>query len=241
MTILDLELFIRKILTKTTATSFLAADILLLENKYYEDVVAELIKESAASKWPFGDSNYTGFPTYTFNLIAGTRVYDIDTSVTGALVILGVEIQNASGDYYVISPISLSNIHNTGISQSEFLETSGSPLYYEKRENQIVLYPAPATANVTLTAGCRIFFLRTADTFTAAQQTAGTKEPGFPSPYHDAIGYGVASDYWSDKDLERASYYERKYQRRIKSLLDFISRRDQDVKKAMQNRITKYV
>lgn len=240
MTIANLQTFIRY-LTGTDSTSLTDANLLIFINQEYERIVGKLISETAGAIWQFGDSNYTAFPTYTFDLTAGTRAYDIDTSLTGVLTIMGVEILNSSSDYYLIHPISLREIHELNISQSEFFETSGSPLYYEKRENQLVLYPAPAAANVTLTAGCRIFFLRTADIYTAAQVTTGSKVPGFPSPWHDAIGYAVAYIVAIANDMPRANKLLQLALLKEKELLDFISRRDQDNRKIMTNKKIKYI
>ena len=93
----------------------------------------------------------------------------------------------------------------------------------------IVLYPAPATANVTLTAGLKVFYLRTADIFTSAQVTTGTKEPGFPSPWHDLLAYGSAYDVALANGLPNINQLRTEYERKLQEMLDFISRRDQAV------------
>src|SRR3990167_3578468 len=177
MTIADINILSRY-LCDADSTSLTAANLLIFINKAYERITGKLITATGNSPWPFGDSNYTAFPIYTLNLTNSTAEYQID-SLTTPLNIMAVEIMDEDGNYYPIKPLTLTQIRETGYSQSEAYETDGAPLFYEKRENMVVLYPAPDNGvSVTLTAGLRIFFLRTADTYTETQRSTGTKEPG---------------------------------------------------------------
>ena len=75
------------------------------------------------------------------------------------------------------------------------MKKDGLPMYYDKQGSSLLLYPAPAAGNVTLTAGLKVFFKRTADNFTLAQVTTGTKEPGFVSTCHMILAYKAALPY----------------------------------------------
>ena len=155
---------------------------------------------------------------------------------------MAVEILDEDGNWHTIEPITLQDIRAMGIAQSEFMETDGRPVYYEKRENAIVLYPAPDNGvSVTLASGLRIFFLRTADVFTAAQVTTGTKEPGFPSPYHMLIVYMAAMPYLINYHPAKIVYYENKRIQLEKDLLNFVSRRNQDEKPIMTMKTEPYI
>ena len=116
-----------------------------------------------------------------------------------------------------------------GLGQVEYQKTDGIPTEYEKRENMVVLYPAPDNGvSVTLTAGLKIFFLRTADVFTSSEVTTGTKEPGFPSPWHEILAYEAAYMYAVTRQLPNANQLKADVMQKEKELLAFISRRNQD-------------
>lgn len=229
MTIANLETLTR-FLTNTNSTSFTAANLLILDNKYYEQIVGRIISETAGARWQFGDFNYTAFPTFTLDMVNSTAEYSLTDLSTDPLTIMGVEVLDNSGIWHKLDRTSLREIHTGGNAQVEYYKTDGRPQEYEIRDSELVLYPAPDNGvNVTLTAGLKIFYLRTADKFTPAQQTTGTKEPGFPSPWHDMLSYGPAYDYALSNPLAKlpAGSFKAEYERKMEEMLDFISHRDQ--------------
>lgn len=240
MTIADIETLTR-FLTKTTTVSLTAPNLLIIENKYYEEITGKILSETAGGEWPYGDSNYTAFPDYTENLVDSQAEYDIGAFGTGGdetpLVILGVEVLNVDGIYETLRPITLQELTERGTAQTEFFKTDGKPQFYEKRENLIVLYPAPDNGvNVTFASGLKVFYLRRADIFTSAEVTTGTKEPGFPSPWHDLLSYGPAYDVALANGLSSANGFKAEYDRRLKEMLDFLSIRNQDDRKVLTMR-----
>lgn len=241
MTIADLQTLTR-FLTKTNTTSLTAANLLILQNKYYEEIVGKIITETSGADFQFGDINYTAFPTYTISMTNGTSAYDLSALSTRALAIMGAEVVDNAGDSHPLSRTSLRKIRDMGFAQSEYSPTSGQPIEYEIRDSQIVLYPAPDNGvTVTLTNGLRIFYLRTADIFTSAQVTTGTKEPGFPSPWHDLLAYGPAYDVAITNGLPNANYFKLEYDKRMKEMLQHISKQDQDVRTVMRNKKINYI
>ena len=221
-----------RFLSNTTSANFSDANLLMLVNKYYEEVTGRILAETSID-WPYGDFNYTAFPTFTITMTAGTQSYDLrdwgTTDETAPLVILGAEVLDDDGDWHVLKRISLlKDVHPTA--QAEYAETDGLPYEYELRDNLIVLYPAPAAADVTVTNGLKLFFLRTADRYTSAEVTTGTKEPGFPSPWHDILSYGMAYDYAIANNLPNANFLRAEYDRRMNELLKFIAHRDKTVR-----------
>jgi hypothetical protein len=168
------------------------------------------------------------------NLVNSQAEYQID-SLTAPLTIMAVEILDKNSNYYPIKPITLRDIREDGYAQSEFYETDGAPQYYEKRENMVVLYPAPDNGvNVTLTNGLKIFFLRTADTYTSAQVTTGTKEPGFPSPWHDILAYEAALLYCLNYKKDRVAFLMAERDKREKELMDFMGMRNMDERQILR-------
>lgn len=235
MQIQDIQTLAR-FLTNTDATSFTDANLLILENQSYERVVGKLIKETTGGKWQFGDDNYTAFPDYVGDLVNSQAEYDLDTLFTDTpLTVIGVEILDQDGIYQLIKPITLERIHSFGVAQSEYQKADQRPLEYEKRENQLVLYPAPDNGvSVTLTGGIKVFYLRTADVFTSAQVSTGTKVPGFPSPWHDILAYETAYHYAVTNGLPNANVLFQEFNRKEQEMHDFISRRNQDDRKIIR-------
>lgn len=239
MTITEINTLIR-FLTNTSSTSLTDAQLLILVNKEYEKVVGEIIKETAGSKWQFGDFNYTAFPTFTVNMTNNVRDYDLRDWGTSddstILTIMGVEVKDIDGLWHPLRRITLDHIHNNFLQgEADYQSSGGLSDEYSLRDNMISLYPTPSSTYMTLTAGLKLFFLRTADKFTSAEVTTGTKEPGFPSPYHDILAYGSAYDYALKSGLPNANQLLGERSRKMEELLNFIANRDQDVKYRFKN------
>ena len=242
MIIADIQTLAR-FLTNTDTTSFTYPNLLILVNHSYERIVGKLIVATQGGNWMFGDSNYSAFPDYITDLVSAQPDYDLDTIFDDTpLNIMGIEILDVDGNYQPIRPITLREIREKGFSQTNYLSDDGQPSEYEKRENIIVLYPAPDNGvSVTLTNGLKIFYLRTADVFTSGQVTTGTKEPGFPSPYHDIISYEVAYHYSIANGLPNTNFLKAELDRKEKELLAFISERGQDRRKVMTPKRINYI
>ena len=241
MTIASIEQFTRWLTQKNT-TSLPAADLLILENKYYEQIVGKIIAETSGADWQFGDRNYEAFPTFTITMSNGVAAYDLNDAASVPLTVYGVEVQDNSGDWHPLNKTSFRKIREGGTAQPEYTPTSGFPREYELRDSQIVLYPAPDNGvTVTLTNGLRLYYLRTADIFTSAQVTTGTKEPGFPSPWHDLLSYGPAYDIALRENHPMANHFKAKYDAGLKDLLSFMGKRDQDARPAIKPKLSNYV
>jgi len=171
-------------LASADSNNFPVADFTRLANVYYYRLVLEAWK--ADSKWKFDDSNQATQPNATQNLVADQQEYTIPT---GALKIRRVAIKDDQGTWHDLEPIVEEDIHEP---LDEFEDTSGTPRAYRLIGNDIVLYPAPAAADVTTTDGLKVWFLREIDEFTAADTT---QEPGIAEPFHHLIAVGAAYDF----------------------------------------------
>src|SRR3990167_7678316 len=188
----------------------------------------------------YGDLNYTGFPTFTITMTNSTEAYDFNDWITTTsqqtiarstpLVILGADVLDNGGVWHLLDRISEDYIRNNlGIALSEYQKTDGRPQEYALRDNLIVLYPAPDNGvSVTLSSGLRLYYLRSGDIFTSAEVTTGTKEPGFPRPWHDLMSYGSAYDYAIASGLRNAAQLKFEYDTRMKEMLDFIAGKDRE-------------
>ena len=237
MTIADINTLARFLVGADT-NSYVAANLLITVNAAYERIVGKILEKTSGSRWKFGDFNRTAFPTFSITMTNAIQSYDFrdwltttdqqTLSNTTPLVIIGVEVLDNSGEPHVLKRISLEEIHAQDIGFDNYQETDGLPQEYEIRDNLIVLYPAPATARVTLTNGLILYYLRSAEVFTSAEVTTGTKEPGIPRPYHDILAYEAAYTFAIAKGLDNANRLKAELDRKEKELLEFISKRDQD-------------
>src|SRR3990167_4292414 len=188
-TIADINTWAR-FLSDSDTGSYTAANLLIAVYQAYEEVVSLLLRSDG--RWQFDDNNFTTFPIATTTLVNSQPDYTFDTT---HLKTLRVEIKDASGNFYQIEPIDIDDIQG-GIATTEFFETDGRPVYYDKQGSSLWLYPAPDNGvSVTLADGLKVYFQRTADIFTSAQVTTGTKQPGFASPFHMLLAYKAAKSY----------------------------------------------
>lgn len=219
-TISEIQNFTR-FLCDANTDSYTAANLLITNNLAYEDVVGKILL--ADGRWQFDDNNFTTFPIATTTLVSGQRDYTFDVS---HLRIERVEILDQNGDYYKLDPRDLSD---SNVSDTEYSQGSGRPSEYDVRGSSILLDPPPdAGISVTLAAGLKVFFQRTADVFTAAQVTTGTKVPGFASPFHMLIAYKSALPYCLKYKPERVQAIQLEVDRMERKMVEFYSKRNKD-------------
>jgi len=218
-------------LVDADSTSYTDADLLRRVNQAYEEVVGKLI--ALDKNWNFGDSNYTSLPTGLQTMTAATHEYAF---VSTFLTIVGASVEDNSGDWHTLDLIDEQDILKSGIDLEEYETTDGLPTKYAKRENFIVLYPAPSAATTTLTSGLKVYFQRTADVFTAAQVTTGTKTPGFASPYHYLLSYKAALPHALSYKKDRVAMIMSEIARMERDMLDFYTQRGKDERSVMSNR-----
>lgn len=188
------------------------------------DTVSDVLHNSD-NTWQWDDSNYTDMPIGTTTLVNDQSQYSFDDS---HLKIEAVEILDSAGNYYPIYPIDTKDFKEMNITESEYSETSGLPIRYDKLGNTITLYPAPDTAQVTASAGMKVRFQRGGEHFTVADTT---KEPGFASIYHKLIPLYAAYDYAVANSMtDKINAISAEIQKRESRLERFMSKRDKDLR-----------
>ena len=175
-------------LTKTTADDFSSADMLISINNAYDRVASLIIKVDG--RWQWDDTNQTDLPIATTALVSGQSDYSLATS---HLEITRVELKDQGGNWSFLNPIDQNDVK---IALNQFA-TSGTPIAYDKLGSSVFLYPIP---NYSQDASLKLYFQRGPDKFDSSQVTAGTKQPGFSSLYHDLIPLWTAYDYWLVND-----------------------------------------
>ena len=216
-------------LTDSDSVSYPTASILRRINAALEEIVGKII--GLDGTWQFDDSNFTDFPIGVTDLVNSQNDYAFDVAM---LSIERVEILNKDGIWRLLSPIDKSHIDGA---ISEYRKTDGIPEEYDKQGASILLYPAPDNGvSVTLTAGLKVYFQRTASIFTAAQVTTGTKVPGFASPFHILLCYKAALPFCLSYKKDRVVLYEKKIMDLDKDLIKFYSLSEKDTRKIISNK-----
>ena len=223
MTITDINLETRALVDADT-TSYPAATLLRRVNSAYEETVGDLIVID--TKWKFDDSNYTDLPLGTSDLVEGQQDYSFDVAL---LAIERIEVKDVDGSW-----TKLKSIDDIEITEAldEYKSTNGLPVEYSIRGNSFFLYPTPTATKVTLTAGIKVYFRRTADVFTE-DSSPGTpddisKVPGFASPYHILLSYKAALPYAMSYKKDRVPLILNEINRLHIGLIAHYSNQDKD-------------
>ena len=174
--------------------------------------------------WDYDGTNQTNLPIATTNLAAGQQDYTLSGNF---LEIKAVRVLDSEGNWVKLVPFDKSEV---GIAVDELFKTDGMPRYYDKQGSSIFLYPAPAIANVTATAGLKVDFSRLSSLITDLSGTDATKEPGF-APYDMIIAYKSAIPYCITYKQDRVGAYLNEIFRLEDLLKKHYGRRNADVKR----------
>ena len=205
----------------STATSpYPIADKVRNVNRRFDEITSLLLESDG--KWKWDDTNNASQPATTINLVDGTTASAIPD--TTYLTINRVEVKNSNGDYQLLLPIHEKDIQE-GL--TEFMETAGMPLYYEKVGGFLNLYPKPSASYVTLTAGLKVYYQRSPSYFVAADTT---KVPGFAAPFHRLLSIGAAIDYAIVHQPAKVVKLQEEYDKLQNRLVTFYSNRSGDEK-----------
>lgn len=185
------------------ATTYPIADLTRNANAALDNVVTLIL--GADQRWQFDSTNSTDLPIGTTDIVSGQQDYSFDEEY---LVIKSIEIADASGKWTRLIPIDNMSLDERE-ALSGFETVNGTPMYYDKMGDSILLYPAP---NYNYTAGLRAYFQRKIDYFVASDTI---KEPGFAKHLHKYIPLYCAYVYACAKDLvkqsvlkQRLAFYE---------------------------------
>ena len=194
-------------------------------NNALETLVGKII--NADGVWEYDDTNYTDLPVGTGTLVSGQSAYSFQDEY---LDILWVKVKDVNGNWYYLKPYDeRERLGDNEFAVETIYSTSGSPIYYDKLGDTIKIYPAPDNGvTVTLASGLKVGFKRTADLFTSAQVTTGTKVPGIASPYHVLVAHMAVLPYAINYKKDRVGIFENKIREMTDDMLKFYSRRAKD-------------
>lgn len=208
--------------TKSNSFSYDAPTMLIDINVAFNRVVSLI--NASDDRWQWDDTNNTDLPIATTTLNPNFPIIQQDyTLSTAFLTIDRVEITDLTGNTTELTPFDQHDIKNTAL--TNYKKTPGVPTQYDKFGSSVTLYPPP---NYTLAAGLKVYFTRGPNEFTSVDVTAGTKQPGFNSLFHDLIPLWVSYDYWLVNDQSLCSGYLGEIQRKEQDLIDFYGGRSRD-------------
>ena len=214
------------------ATSYPIASKVRNSNIGYEKLIGKILE--ADGDWQWDDTNYTNLPRGTGTLIEGQETYSFASEYLNIQMIEILDVSSPAR-YRKIEPID--SLDLGGLSPEEYFgltsagnPQTGFPTHYDKLGDTIILYPAPTATAVTLTAGLRVWFQRTADLFTV---TDTTQEPGIPSPYHFLIAIYASIPYCTKYHHERVAWLEKSWDEGIKNMIKFLGKREKDKRHIM--------
>lgn len=204
----------------TDSTSFPLADKARLMNRYVYKAVTKII--SVNKTWNYVDTN-TGKLAWSFaDLVAGQPDYSLPTNL---LKLEGVSVLDSAGNWVVLKPRDKSRMPSDPV---EYLETDGLPKEYDISGNSVLLYPAPAAADVTITQGLKVFLSKEIDAFTAADTT---QEPGFPEAFHRICSWGPSYEWLLlNGDQNKAAVAKTEVEQLLMELGQFYSDRNVEEK-----------
>ena len=234
-TITDINLETRD-LCDASAVSYPDATLLRRHNEAYERVVGWILEIDGT--WQWDDTNYSDLPIGTQTLVEGQNSYSFNDKF---LEMEEITIKNEAGIESIIKPVDQMDLVGN-IPLNERFKDNGVPICYDKvSDDTIKLYPAPDDgSSVTLVNGLKIRFRRTADIFTSAEVTTGTKVPGFISSAHLILSYMAAIPYCMKYKKDRVGLYEERVRQYKAEIINSYSKREQDKPKRITMMETLY-
>jgi len=179
--------------------------------------------------WQFDDSNHTGYPIITGDLVSGQRDYSFVTDDAGNLIldIYKVMVKSGStGAYKEIKPKDQQSESDT-LGFTDGLDVGGVPMYYDKTANGIFLDPVP---NYNSDEGLQIFINREGSYFTVSDTT---KKAGFSGLFHEYLALRPSYAYANRKQLANAERLKRDMLEMESAIESHFARRERDVRKRM--------
>lgn len=195
--------------TSSNAVSYPIADITRNANTALDNAVTLIL--GADARWEFDSTNATDYPIGSTDLVSGQQDYEFDDDF---LLVKSVEVADANGKWSRLLPIDSLTLEEKQ-SLTDYMETNGTPQYYDKIGNSLFLYPAP-NYNRRLAdegeAGLKVYFQRQIDYFTVNDTT---KQPGLALHLHKYIPLYCSYVYACAKELpkeaklaKRLEFYE---------------------------------
>jgi len=220
MTYTDLQLDV-DFLVDTDSVTYPVVDKTRNANFALDEATAIII--GCDGTWQFDDSNYTDLPIGTAKIWSNRQDYSF---AGDHLYVEAVEILDTNGKWTKLIPIDL--YKEETISITDFMNSSGTPTYYDKVADSLFLYPKP---NYTQDSSLKVHFQRKIEHFTTSDTT---KEAGFANHLHRFISISMAYDWAVAKQHTKQQFLLNEKNRYIEMIKKFYSIRVKDEKPRLQ-------
>lgn len=169
-------------LVRGNSTSYPTSEIVESENRALERIAA--IIRNAQGRWQWDDSNQTDLPSATTSISSGIGDYDTDPT---HYRISRVEVKDTGGNWVKLVPLDPKDVVDA--SWRALLEGTGTPQYYDKVGDSLILYPTP---DYSQAASLAVYYERGPNYFTTSDTT---KAPGFNPLFHRLLPLWAAYDH----------------------------------------------
>lgn len=219
-------------LTGTDITAYPLVDIVRNSNRWLYKAGIWILQ--AVGAIGFDDSNQTTLPILTANLVDAQQDYALPTTV---FRLERVEVLDNSGIWNQLQPLDQAELRGTAL--DEFFKTNGLPRYYDLIGGSVMmLYPTPATAQITAASGLKIHVnSREFDEFTTSDTS---QEPGFAEPFHRIVSLGASYEFLLvNGPAERLKNIRNEIEQLHSELMQFYSDFNRDQKTIIKPRATR--
>jgi hypothetical protein len=195
-------------------------------NMAYDDALAIIFK--VGGLWQFDDSNHTGYPFITTNMVSGQRDYTFTNEEDGNLILdlYKVMVKDQNGVYFELQPVDQQNDADMESFYSG-QNVTGTPYRYDKTGNGIFLDVIPS---YNATAGVKLFINREASYFLTSD---AAKKPGIDGLCHEYLPLKASYMYARDKGLPQVVRLEKDVLLAEQKIKERYGRRERDIERVM--------
>lgn len=200
-----------------------------LINRQYDKATALIIENDG--RWQHDDVTFTTEAVYLTGIVDGQRQYTLDPA---HLKIVQVRVKDTAGNWRILRALDVNDPEAFYMRQDMSTAVEGQPFWYDKRGDQLVLYPQP---DYTQAASLEVMVQRPPNYFTYDDTT---QEVGISTVFHRYLSlgasmeYAVANSLGNKNDLMELFKLE---EDRVKSFYSKRSRDEQLQLRPKQNRI----
>ena len=189
---------------------------------------------AADGRWQFDDSNHSGYPIITTNLVQGQRDYSFTTDGASNLILeiaKAAILPSATATLYQeLTPVDVQSGGQTPLLEGSTVQ--GVPYEYDKTANAIFLDPIPS---YNATNGLKLYINREASYFTVSDTT---KMPGFAGIFHEYLALVPSYVYARDNSIESRNSLKNDILEMEEKLEAYYTHRNKDERVVMRPRIT---
>lgn len=155
-----------------------------LINRQYDKATSIIIENDG--RWQHDDTSYTTEAVYLTALVSGQRQYTIDPA---HVKILQIRLKDEAGNWSILRPIDFNDPEAFRFRQETTPASVGEPHWYDKRGDQIILYPTPDYSQAD---SVEVTVQRIPNYFV---YTDTTKEVGISGLFHRYLSLGASMEY----------------------------------------------